>query len=275
MSHRRTITLAALVLLPALLAGCRDSTKPRDTSAPAAPRGLVSVTGDHEVYLSWYANTESDVTTYRIYESACADGPGCPYDRIGSTAGTQFRVTGLSNGVTRYFAVTAVDRAGNESDLTYDHVFDTPRPEGFDVRLTDATVGPATAGWDFSSGVVRAFDAENVDVYYQTSNGVDRMVAPFTDTDIQDAGYATTLDAIDFAPTAGWSPSGAVELVLGHAYVVWTHDDHYAKFRVTRISGGSIDMDWAYQVDPGNRELRARPTPREGSRTRRSAVPVP
>ena len=53
--------------------------------------------------------------------------------------------------------------------------------------------------------LVRAFDDPSVDVYYVRSGGVDRIVAPFVDTDIQDAGYATTLDAIDFAPTAGWS----------------------------------------------------------------------
>jgi hypothetical protein len=50
---------------------------------------------------------------------------------------------------------------------------------------------------------------------------------------------------------------------VGHCYVVWTRDDHYAKFRVTDIqpaAGGVPDrvvFDWAYQVDPGNRELRA------------------
>jgi len=80
------------------------------------------------------------------------------------------------------------------------------------------------------------------------------------------------LDAIDIAPTQGWSPTGAVELLVGHCYVVWTRDDHYAKFRVTQITppGPStparVQFDWAYQVDPGNVELRNRPVRPKGPR---------
>jgi hypothetical protein len=45
-------------------------------------------------------------------------------------------------------------------------------------------------------------------------------------------------------------------LVEGHVYVVWTWDDHYAKVRVVSISPNSVVLDWAYQVDRGNPELR-------------------
>src|SRR5437667_10205576 len=99
------LTLGAL-----LVAGCNDRVvSPQDT-APAAPRGVRSVTGDGAVTLSWLANTESDVAGYRIYEGSCPDGPQCPYDRIAVTSATAFVVTPLTNGDTRYFAVSAVDR---------------------------------------------------------------------------------------------------------------------------------------------------------------------
>jgi hypothetical protein len=48
------------------LAGCDDGTSPRDFTPPAAPRAVVSVTGDGEVFLSWIANKESDVADYPI-----------------------------------------------------------------------------------------------------------------------------------------------------------------------------------------------------------------
>jgi len=266
---RSALVMTSMLALMGIVAGCDDSTAPRDLVAPAAPRGVATITGDRVVYVAWLANTEPDVAGYRIFEAPCADGDGCPYDAVGATTGTRFMVEGLTNGETRHFAVAAFDHAGNESALSYDVVFDTPRPEGFDQVLTDATDLPETSGWDFSARAVRAFDDPLVDVYYVRSGSVDRVVAPFVDTELQDAGYATTLDAIDFAPASGWSPTGTAELVVGHCYVVRTFDDHYAKLRVTSLAAGRAQMDWAYQVDPGNRELKAKPAYRRGGRVRR------
>jgi hypothetical protein len=126
---------------------------------------------------------------------------------------------------------------------------------------------PALGGWDFSAGVVRPWDDPGTDIYYGASGGTLLMYGRDAGgllTDIQDAGYATTLDAVDFAPDDGWSPTGTAELIVGHCYVVWTRDDHYAKFRVTRLiaqpSGPPrVEFDWAYQVATGNPELKARP----------------
>ena len=248
-------------------AGCDETTTaPRDVTAPAAPVGLSSVTGDGQVRLQWLENTEGDLAGYRLYAAPCASGSSCPYDRIGSTSATQFTVTGLTNGVTRYYAVSAVDRAGNESALSYGTVFDTPRPTGA-TTLTNFTVQSGTAGWDFNTFTRRAWDDVATDIYYGDNGSVKQMfttsveVTPgnFAYTDIQDAGYASSLDKVDFAPTDGWSPTGTVELIPGHCYVVWTWDDHYAKFRVTELLSNYVNIDWAYQTATGNRELKARP----------------
>ena len=263
-------TFMALVIGAALIGGCHDPSVvgPGD-SPPAAPRGVRSVTGDHEVFLSWLPNTESDVVGYSIYVGDCPGGPGCLYDPIGSTRAAatppereSFVVTSLANGQLRYYAVSAVDRAGNESELSYDVVFDTPRPEGVDLQLSNALTDTLHAGYDFSAYAVVPYHDPDVDIFYGSSDGQSLMLAPFLDTEIQDAGYASTLDAVDYAPTAGWSPSGTVELIVGHCYVVRTRDagyDHYGKFRVTALTSSRVTVDWAYQVDPGNPELRARP----------------
>jgi hypothetical protein len=98
------------------------------------------------------------------------------------------------------------------------------------------------------------------------------MYAPWADTQIQDAGYAESLDAIDYAPGTGWSPSGTAELIIGHCYVVRLGDGplaHYAKFRVTNLSARQVELDWAYQIAPDNRELRARRVGAPHPRTRR------
>jgi hypothetical protein len=257
-----------LLAVAAVLSGCHDDpVGPRDLTPPAAPRGLYSVTGDQKVDLYWLGNTERDVAGYRIYMASCDAGPTCPYDRIGTTTDTKFTVNGLTNGVTRYYAVAAYDAAGNESDLTYETIFDTPRPAGVGALLSSYVTAPSTSGWDFSTARVRPWDDPATDVYYGNSGSTLLMFGrddATSQTDIQDAGYATSLDAVDFAPNGGWSPTGTAELIQGHCYVVWTRDNHYAKFRVTGLipqSSGppEVEFDWAYQVDTGNPELRARP----------------
>ena len=250
-------TLLALLVFGA--AGCDETTTaPRDVTAPAAPRGFFSVTGDGQVTLSWYANTESDVAGYRLYMAPCASGSSCPYDRIGSTSATQFVATGLTNGLTRFYAVAAVDHAGNESALSYETVFDTPRPEG-SAGLNNFVNTTANAGWDFSAFQTRASTDPLVDIFFGYNGSVYQMFTPDALTDIQDAGYSSSLDGVDFAPSDGWSPTGTVELIPGHCYVVWTRDDHYAKFRVTSVSSSTVTFNWAYQTAAGNPELRNRP----------------
>jgi hypothetical protein len=268
------IAMALMLGLTMMMTGCDDGTSPRDLVPPAAPRGLFSVTGDGAVRLEWLANTESDLAGYEVYESNCPDCPSGPYTRVGGTQGTTFVVGPLANGVTRYFAVSAFDRAGNESELSHEDIFDTPRPAGTNLLLTEAVATPAWAGYDFSAYQVRPFDDPSTDVYYQLVAGVPLMVCPFIDTDIQDAGYSTTLDAVDFAPLAGWSGSGTVELVPGHCYLVriGSTSVNYAKFRVTSLSAGQVVVDWAYQVAPDNRELKAQPSAPATPRVRRAGL---
>jgi len=255
-----------LLLAALFLPGCDDQTvAPRDVMPPAAPRGLYGVTGDARVTLHWLANTEADVTGYHVYMSPCASGDTCPYDRVGTTSGTAFTVQGLPNGVTRYYAVAAFDAAGNESDLSYEDVFDTPRPAGTGATLHALQDRPALSGWDFSAYSVRAWDDPRTDMYFSSNGSIDEMLTPDPSlTRIQDMGFAASFDALDFAPPAGWSPTGSVELIVGHNYVVWTQDNHFAKFRVAGL-GGLVVFDWAYQIDTGNGELRAKPVAPTGA----------
>lgn len=252
----RTLFLLPAFALAALVAGCNDdSVAPRDVTPPAAPRGVYTVTGDQQATLHWLANTEGDVAGYRIYTASLADGADGPYYRAGTTTQTTFVISPMTNGVTKYLAVSAVDNAGNESELSYDTVFDTPRPAGFGATLSNFLNGVTGAGWDFSAAMTRASNDPATDIFFGYNGSVFQMFTRDINTDIQDMGYTGNLDAIDYAPGAGWSPTGTVELIPGHAYVVWTRDNHYAKFRVTSLSATAVVFDWAYQTDPGNGEL--------------------
>ena len=73
---------------------------------PAAPTGLVAVAGNASVTLSWNPNTEPDLTGYRVYRGT---SPGGPYAFVSATAKAGFADTGLANGQTFYYVVTATD----------------------------------------------------------------------------------------------------------------------------------------------------------------------
>jgi hypothetical protein len=284
---RKPLLLSLLALAVLTVWGCGEDHKTNPVIPPAAPRGLFSVTGNHQVTLVWYSNTESDVTAYRVYQAPCSSGDDCPYRFVAEVPAndeqfTECVVTGLTNGETRYYGVTAVNRRGGESGLSKEDVYDTPRPAGAGLALSNAFVpGARNVGYDFSAFARTDTVPPPTDIYYgyyvDSADYVHQQIfVPDYGTDIQDAGYADPniyadpLDMTGWAPSDGWSPTGTVEAILGHNYVVWTRDDHFAKFRITAVSPGSVTLDWAYQIDAGNHELRAHPAsdPEQATRLR-------
>jgi hypothetical protein len=241
-----------------LLLGCEPQPFPSaseiDREAPAVPRGVASTTGDQQVVISWYPNGERDLAGYQVYRGNAERGN---YFRIGTTGNTSFIDRDVSNGRTYYYAVAAYDASGNESDLSYDLVFDTPRPAGYGVRLFDFGYLPSSSGYSFAGYRVQDYRAGSTDIFFEyhpQSRGLFINVAN-QDTDIQDFGYTASLDDVDHAPEKGWSALGYAECIAGHAYVIWTADNHFAKIRVVTVNSSFVEFDWAYQIVEGNPEL--------------------
>jgi Fibronectin type III domain len=63
----------------------------------------------------WQANTETDLKKYRIYHGTARRSYGAPLP-VGKV--TSYTFNDLAEGVTHYFAVTAVDTSGNESGFS-------------------------------------------------------------------------------------------------------------------------------------------------------------
>ena len=156
----------------------------------------------------------------------------------------------------------AVDANGNESALSYEDVFDTPRPEGYDVWLHDSS-GPqwTQSGFDFSDlmSVATAWNDPSTDLFVEfDDDGIPWIVSANDGVQLQD--YGTILLAwVDYAPRNGYSAAGRAELIDGHSYVVRIAGQgvHFAKFQVTDLETNRVRIDWAYQVDEDNPELRA------------------
>lgn len=255
--------LIVLVIVSSIIGGCTHVMDSRDINPPAAPRNLWTSTGDNFIELFWDANRERDLTGYNVFVSSSYNGR---YDLIGSTRSPYFVDNGARNGQLYYYAVTAFDVDGNESELSRDVAYDIPRPEGYDVPVSDFRQVPTRAGYDFSSYAILPFNDRYTDMYFEHFDGEFYMNVP-TDTDIQDMGYTNSLLDVRTAPASGWSPTKDARLRIGHTYVVWTWDDHYAKFRVTALSTTRVVFDWAYQLQRSNPMLKRPPLDERGPLT--------
>jgi hypothetical protein len=238
-----------------------------DDTPPAEPRGVYSITGDREVLVGWYPNQENDLDGYIIYSNLEESGTYTEIATVDRNA-TSYVDKDVDNGVTYYYAVSAFDFDGNESDLS-PVVDDTPRPSGKNVRLEDYFLEPDLSGFDFSRPErgAQAFDRPDIDIYF----GVDIEVrVPYINSDsgieMQDLGYTDSMDDVDISPTKGFTTL-FVEAIIGHTYAFLTPDGHYAKIRVTDmeidwlgddIREAWVIFDWAYQLQHDNPELAPR-----------------
>lgn len=106
----------------------------RDTFPPAAPQNLVAAAvlsgapaGSVLVDLSWSINLETDLAGYRVYRSERQDTRGVLItpDLLLTPA---YRDTSVEPGHRYWYSVTAVDRAGNESDPSASVAVDVAKP---------------------------------------------------------------------------------------------------------------------------------------------------
>jgi hypothetical protein len=221
-------------------------------ATPAPPTGIQVINGDNRVDLSWAKNHEADLAGYNLYYSTSYNGK---YTLIGSSNSNYYLDEGAKNGVLNYYAVTAFNSTGIESDLSKDVAYATPRPEGFNQSIFDYRQFPTTSGYSFSNYAVVSFDSSATDFFFENYNGTFYLDV-YTDSDILDAGSTNDIYDIPFAPESGWSVSKDAVAVVGHTYIIWTWDNHYAKIRVKNITNERIVFDWAYQLVPGNIQLK-------------------
>jgi len=87
------------------------SATPQGATAPQPPTGLGATPGNAQVSLSWTAS--SGATTYNVKRATVTGGP---YTTVGSPVGTSFTNTGLTNGTTYFYVVTAVNASGESGN---------------------------------------------------------------------------------------------------------------------------------------------------------------
>ena len=156
-----------------------------DVTPPAPPGGLVATAGDGQVDLSWSASPEGDLAGYDVHRATASGGP---YTRLNGSLLTSpsYADTGVTNGTTYYYVVTATDATGNQSD------------DSAEAQATPGTAGPAvsvaTADWSTSRGTI---------------------AGSYLDTHVQDGVYEELIEGL-----SGGKPSNRYS-TIDH---VWTFD---------------------------------------------------
>jgi glucuronoarabinoxylan endo-1,4-beta-xylanase len=93
------------------------SATPTDTTPPLAPTGLYAIPGNGTVTLNWSDNGESDLAGYNVYRSTTS---GSGYVRLNGSllTSSDYIDNTVTNGITYYYVVTAVDIFSNESNAS-------------------------------------------------------------------------------------------------------------------------------------------------------------
>jgi hypothetical protein len=240
----------------------------------ATPNALSTVSLDRAMQLSWASNARTGdpdlFDYYRVYSSPYdLDADECDDDAWvleGTTVSEDFLATGLTNGVPRCFAVSAVSLDGHES--TWSGVrSDTPRYDARNVLVFANQAQSSQSGFRFwmpSSGAFGSvLPGTRADLDFRVdrhSDGSLWMVPVRAGVRVAVYGSvpAEDLTSIDIAPEIGYS-SGAVEALPGWIYVFETLESnglHYGAVRITHVGKDYLILDWAYQSDPGNPDLK-------------------
>lgn len=98
-------------------------------SIPAAPTGLAATAGNAQVSLTW--NASSGATSYHVKRSTTSGGP---YTQVAAPTTTSFADTGLTNGTSYYYVVSAVNSAGESGNSS--QVLSTPAAASTSVQVT-------------------------------------------------------------------------------------------------------------------------------------------
>jgi len=127
-----------------------SATPAPDTTPPAAPTGLTADPGNTKAYLDWNDNAESDLSYYNVYRDTTSGGP---YTQVATdVTSSDYTDTGLTNGTTYYYVVTAVDTSSNESQYSGEASV-TPQAGG--TATLNPTADASTQSSDCNTAYVR------------------------------------------------------------------------------------------------------------------------
>jgi fibronectin type 3 domain-containing protein len=131
-----------------------SATPAAPATPPPAPTGLGATAGNAQVSLTWTAS--AGAISYHVKRSTTSGGP---YTQVAAPSTTSDTDTGLTNGTTYYYVVSALNAAGESANST--EVSATPAMVAADITITinpsiTKPISPYVYGINFYSGITGA-----------------------------------------------------------------------------------------------------------------------
>ncbi|MFA4814857.1 MAG: fibronectin type III domain-containing protein [Candidatus Gracilibacteria bacterium] len=207
--------IGALACVLSLAGGVLTSAEIIDTSTlPSTVEGLAVIPGDGEVTLTWDAATDdTGVEGYYVYVgllSVVDEGGSYTFPSSDAGNATTYTVENLSNGVTYYFAVTAYDADGNESEFYSNEVEATPESS----EIADYTAPTVKSAIAVSSSLVEVQFSEVVELPSDPTSAFALTATDGTALQVIDA-YLSDDPTTVFIVTGVQDPDSEYELTAG------------------------------------------------------------
>jgi hypothetical protein len=127
---------------------------PMAPPATGAPAGLQAIAGNTQVSLTWTAS--AGATSYHVKRSTTDGGP---YTQVSAPTAANFTDTGLTNGTTYYYVVSALNAAGESANSA--QVSATPAIAAANITITidpsiTKPISPYIYGINFYAGITGA-----------------------------------------------------------------------------------------------------------------------
>ncbi|MDX8339286.1 cohesin domain-containing protein [Draconibacterium sp. IB214405] len=204
-----------------------------DTIAPARPVIKDIITGDGEVVLNWFGNSEEDIAGYVIYYDT---DTVAPFNGVHTVYGTEspiivgtdstYNLSGLLNDSTYYFAISVYDASGNEGPRS-DYISGVPGNVNMNVSLE--------AGWNIFSAPNYNSPNDLLDVF-QTNINNGSLIK------IQDEAGRSLEDLGEFG---GWTNNiGNISPTEGYKVRLLNEDQ-------VHLNGNAVDYPFAIPLANG------------------------
>jgi streptogramin lyase len=193
-----------------------------DVTAPATPTGLVAAPGNTQATLTWTANGESDLASYKVYGGTSASPTTLLYT---ISSGTEtYTHTNLTNGTNYYYRISAVDNTGNESNKTSDASAYLNAPPVI------ATVSDITINEDESSTVtLSATDTDGDALTYSTVSDTNAVT------------ISVSSSTLTLTPNANWHGDANITIYASDGT---DKDSTVFKLTVTPVQDAPTAFEW-------------------------------